>query len=124
MLASQLVFIGFESPSQFAEETRKADRTVPQAIVWSIIACGVLGGGLVLVLLFCIQVRPHVSICKLRGTLTYYSGRHGSERTSSHHHLLQCCPGLRCTAGSQAHMMQWQLCLKVLHAMCRILTTC
>lgn len=56
MLASQLVFIGFESPSQFAEETRKADRTVPQAIVWSIIACGVLGGGLVLVLLFCIQV--------------------------------------------------------------------
>ncbi|CAL5222699.1 g5101 [Coccomyxa viridis] len=55
MLASQLVFIGFESPSQFAEETRKADRTVPQAIVWSIIACGVLGGGLVLVLLFCIQ---------------------------------------------------------------------
>ena len=58
MLASQLVFIGFESPSQFAEETRKADRTVPQAIVWSIIACGVLGGGLVLVLLFCIQVRP------------------------------------------------------------------
>ena len=58
MLASQLVFIGFESPSQFAEETRKADRTVPQAIVWSIVACGVLGGGLVLVLLFCIQVLP------------------------------------------------------------------
>ena len=58
MLASQLVFIGFESASQFAEETRKADRTVPQAIVWSIIACGVLGGGLVLVLLFCIQVLP------------------------------------------------------------------
>ena len=58
MLASQLVFIGFESPSQFAEETRKADRTVPQAIVWSIISCGILGGGLVLVLLFCIQVGP------------------------------------------------------------------
>ena len=56
MLASQLVFIGFESPSQFAEETRKADRTVPKAILWSIIACGILGGALVLVLLFCIQV--------------------------------------------------------------------
>ena len=56
MLASQLVFIGFESPSQFAEETRKADRVVPKAILWSIIACGILGGALVLVLLFCIQV--------------------------------------------------------------------
>ena len=87
MLASQLVFIGFESPSQFAEETRKADRTVPQAIVWSIIACGILGGGLVLVLLFCIQVRPHNSICKLKGTLACYSRRHGSERTSSSLHL-------------------------------------
>ena len=64
MLASQLVFIGFESPSQFAEETRKADRTVPKAILWSIIACGILGGALVLVLLFCIQVSLSALSCQ------------------------------------------------------------
>ena len=98
MLASQLVFIGFESPSQFAEETRKADRTVPQAIVWSIIACGILGGGLVLVLLFCIQVRPYDSLCKLKGALACYSRRHSSERTNSSLHLKSPLAMLPCPA--------------------------
>ena len=44
-------------PAQFAEETRRADRTVPRAIVLSVLACGVLGFSYLLTILFCIQVR-------------------------------------------------------------------
>lgn len=43
-------------PAQFAEETKKADRVVPQGIIWSVIATAFLGMSYILVLLYCVQV--------------------------------------------------------------------
>jgi hypothetical protein len=44
-------------PAQFAEETRRADKTVPRAIVLSVLVCGALGFSYLLTILFCIQAR-------------------------------------------------------------------
>lgn len=54
--AALFSYIGFEAPAQFAEETRRADRTVPWGIMLSIAVTAVLGFGYLVVLLFCIQV--------------------------------------------------------------------
>lgn len=49
---------GYEAPAQFAEETRNAARTVPWAIVTSVIATALCGGLHLAALLFSVQVRP------------------------------------------------------------------
>ena len=52
-------------PSQFAEETKRADRVVPWCIIWSVLGTALLGTSFLLTLMFCIQVlavrfvRPH-----------------------------------------------------------------
>ncbi|KAK9902676.1 hypothetical protein WJX75_002307 [Coccomyxa subellipsoidea] len=51
----QGTFIGFELPAQFAEETRRADRVCPWAIVWSVVCTAIFGSAYVLALLFSIQ---------------------------------------------------------------------
>ncbi|KAK9902829.1 hypothetical protein WJX75_007746 [Coccomyxa subellipsoidea] len=51
----QGTFIGFELPAQFAEETRRADRVCPWAIVWSVVCTAIFGLAYVLALLFSIQ---------------------------------------------------------------------
>ena len=43
-------------PAQFAEETKKADKTVPRAIVLSMILTAVLGFAFLLAILFSMQV--------------------------------------------------------------------
>lgn len=43
-------------PAQFAEETRRADRVCPWAIVWSVVCTAIFGLAYVLALLFSIQV--------------------------------------------------------------------
>lgn len=45
-------------PAQFAEETKRADKTVPRAIILSVLVCGGLGFTYLLTILFCIQVPP------------------------------------------------------------------
>ncbi len=47
---------GYEAPAQFAEETRAAARTVPWAIVMSVIATALCGGLHIASLLFSVQV--------------------------------------------------------------------
>lgn len=49
------------SPAQFAEETKRADRTVPWAIVLSLPLNCVLGVLYILVILFCLPVSPGLS---------------------------------------------------------------
>ncbi|CAL8466365.1 g5901 [Coccomyxa elongata] len=52
---AQATFIGFETPAQSAEETKRADRTVPRAITISVVMTAFLGFAFLLAILFCIQ---------------------------------------------------------------------
>ena len=45
------------SPAQFAEETRRADRTVPRGIVYSTLLNFTFGLGYIIVILFSLPVR-------------------------------------------------------------------
>ncbi|BDA51279.1 Amino-acid permease BAT1 homolog [Coccomyxa sp. Obi] len=55
LLMAQGTFIGFETPAQFAEETKRADATVPRAIVISVVVNAFIGFAYLLAILFCIQ---------------------------------------------------------------------
>ncbi|BDA41268.1 Amino-acid permease BAT1 [Coccomyxa sp. Obi] len=52
---ANFAYISPLTPMQFSEETRRADTTAPQAVIWSIAASAVLGMGFLLSVLFCIQ---------------------------------------------------------------------
>ena len=56
------------SPAQFAEETKRADRTVPWAIVLSLSLNAVLGILYILVILFCLPVSPGLSCMTFKRT--------------------------------------------------------
>ncbi len=55
-------------PVQFAEETKQADKTVPRAIMISILCTAVLGFCYVVALLFCIQVLGACVMCSIAPT--------------------------------------------------------
>ena len=54
------LYVGYEAPAQFAEETRNAARNVPWAIVLSVVATAFCGGLHLAALLFSIQVRSRL----------------------------------------------------------------
>ncbi|KAK9908831.1 hypothetical protein WJX75_003486 [Coccomyxa subellipsoidea] len=54
-LCAHFTFVGLETPAQWAEETKRADRTVPWAIMISIVGTSILGLAYMISILFCIE---------------------------------------------------------------------